>query len=226
VDEDGRVLDGVHRVRIARELAIDLPVQRHEGLDDDRKLHLAVGLNMRRRHLDADRRRELVRKLHQDEGLSVRKIAAVAGWSKSTIDRDLKASPFEERLATIAEWRDEIESIPDEQLREGLASFPNAFGALYGQVDGDWKARRRRSDVELTEMTLFLYDMDRLVRNTIARLGGDEPRRLVIRGEPWDGTTLEWWETLDIEDQERMVRSAREMGVLDRWEPPVPSGTR
>jgi ParB-like chromosome segregation protein Spo0J len=98
VDEADRILDGVHRARIAAELGIEPPVARHEGLSEERKLHLAVGLNMRRRHLDADRRRALVRRLHAEEGLSLRRIAAVTGWSKSTVERDLRTSPFEESL--------------------------------------------------------------------------------------------------------------------------------
>jgi hypothetical protein len=92
LDEDGRVLDGVHRERIAAELGIELPVAVHAGLDGERKLHLTVGLNTRRRHFDPGRRRELARTLH-DQGQSVRKIAELTGWSKSTIDRDLKTPP-------------------------------------------------------------------------------------------------------------------------------------
>ena len=41
VDEANEILDGVHRVRIATELGIEPPVVRHEGLTDERKLHLA-----------------------------------------------------------------------------------------------------------------------------------------------------------------------------------------
>jgi IS30 family transposase len=51
---------------------------------------------MHRRHQDADRRRALVRKLNTDRGPSVRKISSITGWSKSTVDRDLRRSPFEE----------------------------------------------------------------------------------------------------------------------------------
>jgi ParB-like chromosome segregation protein Spo0J len=89
VDEDGLVLDGVHRCRISDELGIDPPLSQLGQMSDERKLHLAVGLNMRRRHLDADRRRELVHKLAAEESLSVRKIASITGWSKSTVARDL-----------------------------------------------------------------------------------------------------------------------------------------
>src|SRR5262249_45139337 len=95
VDDDGLVLDGVHRGRVAAELGIEPPVSHVGHLDDERKLHLAVGLNMRRRHLDAERRRMFVRNLRTEHGFSVRKIAAATGWSKSTIARDLQCTEWE-----------------------------------------------------------------------------------------------------------------------------------
>jgi hypothetical protein len=102
VDEDWKILDGVHRVRIAGELGIEPPVSRHEGLTEQRKLHLAVGLNTRRRHMDAERRRELVRRLWAWHRLSVRQIAAATGWSKSTVGRDLAPdAPISAPLPTV-----------------------------------------------------------------------------------------------------------------------------
>jgi ParB/Sulfiredoxin domain len=231
-DEDGKVLDGVHRVRIAGELGIDPPVAPHQGLDEERKLHLAVGLNMRRRHLDADRRRDLVRKLHKDEGLSVRKIAAVAGWSKSTIDRDLRESPFEEALAKVARGRELIAEIPDEAGREICTSLNAAFGALYGLADGDWKAGRKRSDVVLTRMTLGVYDLFNITECLQAQARGEplptskvrKDGRWLVKGKEWE-TLAEFWETLGDEERERWAEGARKLGALDRWERPVPDGT-
>ena len=88
-DGDDLILDGVHRCRIAAELGIDLPVSQMGQLTEQEQLHLAVGVNVGRRTFDADRRRELVHKLADEQGLSVREIAAATGWSKSTIGRDL-----------------------------------------------------------------------------------------------------------------------------------------
>jgi hypothetical protein len=88
-DADGRVLDGVHRVRIAAELGLEPPLSQMGQLSEQAKLELAVGVNVRRRHLDAERRRELVRKLAEERGLTVRQIAEITGWSKSTVGRDL-----------------------------------------------------------------------------------------------------------------------------------------
>lgn len=87
LDEDDRILDGVHRTRIGAELGIDLPVNRNTGLSDDQKLELALGLNLYRRQISGKRRKQIVENLLAD-GRSVRQIAAVTGWSKSTVHRD------------------------------------------------------------------------------------------------------------------------------------------
>ncbi len=139
VDDENKVLDGVHRLRIASELDIELPVSRHEGLSDERKMHLAVGLNMRRRHLDADRRRALVRKLNKEEGLSLREIASITGWSKSTIDRDLKASPFEDAIATLGRQKSKLANISNETVRESYQGINDGFDSLFRWADGRWK---------------------------------------------------------------------------------------
>ena len=51
VDENSAVIDGHQRMRVARELGIDAPVERREGLSDDEKRILAFRLNTERRQL-------------------------------------------------------------------------------------------------------------------------------------------------------------------------------
>jgi hypothetical protein len=173
LDEDDRILDGVHRCRIARELKIEPPVIRHEGLTDERKLHLAVGLNMRRRHLDADRRRELVRKLHINEQLSIRTIAQITGWTKSTVQRDLKASPFESALertrdldAISKDIAGVFTEISHEKLRDwglnlsqGFSAYGEAARAFYRWADRQWK----QGEGTDTERVTYLI-MDHMLR--------------------------------------------------------------
>lgn len=146
VDENRQILDGVHRVRIATELDIDLPITRHTNLTEDRKLHLAVGLNMRRRHLDADRRRELVRKLHKANRLSLRRIADITGWSKSTVERDLKTSPYEAIIASaadsLAEQQAAIAEIDDATAQRVGRVFISGQGEMlnvFQYADSQWK---------------------------------------------------------------------------------------
>jgi ParB-like chromosome segregation protein Spo0J len=216
IDGAGLVLDGVHRVRIARELGIEPPVSQMGHLDDDRKLHLAIGLNMRRRHLDADRRRALVRRLHEEQGLSVRKIAEVAGWSKSTIDRDLKGSPFESVLATVNEFRGAVAQVEHEDLRRCLEHIVTILDELWGRADADWKQRHRRSDVELLEWTIGLCVADNGMRRLHAALAQEPaPEELTKDGMP----PADWWASLEGAARQRWAERAREIGILDRWGP-------
>lgn len=97
LDEDEKVLDGIHRCKIATELGINVPVNTNTGLTDGQKLELALGLNLYRRHLTGWGRLEVVAKL-TDSGHSVREIARLTAWSKSTVARD------RQDLEVIAEY--------------------------------------------------------------------------------------------------------------------------
>lgn len=91
VDEDGVVLDGHHRAWIAAELGVDVPRRVVSGLTEQQKRNHARAVNVLRRHLDKDARREQVRQM-RDEGQSVRMIAVTLGVPKSTVSDDLHLS--------------------------------------------------------------------------------------------------------------------------------------
>ena len=158
-------------MRIAGELGIKPPVARHEGLSDERKLHLAVGLNMRRRHLDADRRRSLVRKLNTEEHLSVRKIADITGWSKSTVDRDLQSSPFEETLRGFKEMGEQADQLGPGAAQEFFEHFSGLGVSLFSWADQEWK-QGRFDDVKRLEFNLSVYTMSRTIDIVRARAAG------------------------------------------------------
>lgn len=88
VDQHGNIIDGHHRQAIAAELDLDCPTQAFEIADDDHARELATTLNMTRRHLSIDQRRELVTHLRQ-EGHSMQAIADALGVSKPAVQRDL-----------------------------------------------------------------------------------------------------------------------------------------
>jgi hypothetical protein len=221
VDEDDRVLDGVHRVRIAAELGIEPPVNRHTGLDDERKLHLAVGLNMRRRHLDADRRRALVRKLSTEQGLSVRKISSITGWSKSTVDRDLKESPFEAALGGFGEvaegLREMAAAAPSDDVRRIVSTIGDGFGHLETFVrwaEGQWKQGAwPPSDLEEHFLvSCEAYTLSRLLARAVMPDAERPPPPVDWRS---------WWDRTDREEHLRAAESFREKGLLLG----VPDGT-
>jgi len=80
-DEDGDILDGYHRVQIADELGISYPSIVRAGLSETEKLEHALALNLARRHLTREQRRELVAKLRRE------------GWSYPRIAERLKVDP-------------------------------------------------------------------------------------------------------------------------------------
>jgi ParB family chromosome partitioning protein len=93
-DEEGNILDGYHRVRACLELGItDWPKIVRRGLTEKQKVEHALVLNLHRRHLTRDQRRELVAKL-RGQGWSLRRIAERLGVSKSQVERDASGVPF------------------------------------------------------------------------------------------------------------------------------------
>lgn len=89
VSQDGEVLDGNHRQRIARELGIDFKVSVVEVADEDEAREIAVTLNADRRQLDPVQRREAVAHLRQ-QGHSYRAIGEALGASEPTVRRDFE----------------------------------------------------------------------------------------------------------------------------------------
>jgi ParB-like chromosome segregation protein Spo0J len=63
VDEAGNVIDGHHRLVIARELGLsprEVPIETHRGLGEFKKREMALTLNTHRRQLDRDQKRKLI----------------------------------------------------------------------------------------------------------------------------------------------------------------------
>jgi plasmid maintenance system antidote protein VapI len=86
-DENGNVLDGHHRLKICAELGIDdYPKIVRAGMSESEKWTHARKLNMARRHLTREQRRELIREQIKDTPeLSDRQIAKMLGVSNSTV---------------------------------------------------------------------------------------------------------------------------------------------
>lgn len=60
LDEEGTVIDGHHRMKIADELGVECPRTYRRGLSDTEKRTLALSLNVDRRHLTREQRRQIV----------------------------------------------------------------------------------------------------------------------------------------------------------------------
>ncbi|MFZ1363067.1 MAG: ParB N-terminal domain-containing protein [Candidatus Nanopelagicales bacterium] len=85
VDEDGAILDGHHRSAICAELDIPCPSVKQEGLSTFEKRNLALRLNLRRRHLTSEQKRQVLEELIKaDPEMSNRRAADAAGVDHKT----------------------------------------------------------------------------------------------------------------------------------------------
>lgn len=90
VDSDGpvrKIIDGNYRKQIAAELGYDCPEIVHDGLDtDDEKRTLARALNLARRHLTQEQKRELISdQLRETPGKTNRVVAKALGVHHATV---------------------------------------------------------------------------------------------------------------------------------------------
>lgn len=86
VDEQQSVIDGHHRKEIADRLGIHCPRRLAMDLDETQKRTLALSLNLDRRHLNREQKRELIeRSIVADPQLSNRQHAERTGASPTTV---------------------------------------------------------------------------------------------------------------------------------------------
>lgn len=102
MDEEGNILDGHHRVRIAQELGVEYEVNVRSGLDEREKRSLSRTLNTQRRHLSqAQKRMVIADELRENPSESNNAIAKRLGVSDSTVGL-VRASLGDE---VQSEWR-------------------------------------------------------------------------------------------------------------------------
>jgi ParB-like nuclease domain len=91
-DEDGNIIDGHYRVQAYQELeakgraAGGFTIEERSGLTEDEKLDLAWRLNMQRRHLSSEQKREAIRrKLKESPEWADNRIAHLLGVDSKTV---------------------------------------------------------------------------------------------------------------------------------------------
>lgn len=85
-DENGVIIDGHHRSKIASELGIPCPVETLDGKTEEEKRGMAFTLNLKRRHLNREQRRALIAEsLKSDPQLSNREHERRTGTHKNTV---------------------------------------------------------------------------------------------------------------------------------------------
>lgn len=94
-DEKGNVLDGHHRLRACAELGIkDYPSVVRSGLTEDQKKEHVLIVNLARRHMNAEQRKQAVLRVKLETAWSNRRIAELFGVSRMSVGRDLETVTF------------------------------------------------------------------------------------------------------------------------------------
>jgi ParB-like chromosome segregation protein Spo0J len=126
VDEGGKVLDGHHRVKAAREAGIDdIPYVMRSGLAEAKKLTYAAVVNIERRHLGAEQKRDLVaRLLESDPAQSDRQVAKATGTSPTTVGKVRAETGTTTTTRTGRDGRTLDTSSIGTKPKDGAASYP------------------------------------------------------------------------------------------------------
>ena len=116
VDEEGVVIDGHHRSKIASELGVPCPVITHDDLSNGEKIALAFTLNLKRRHLSKAEKEGLVVEYKRLKPLaSASEVARATGVS----DKTVKRIEHENNIPSPAEViRDYANEHPEKSNRE------------------------------------------------------------------------------------------------------------
>lgn len=206
-DQHGNLIDGRHRLRIAKELKIEPRFDTVQVAGEEQAREIQRTLNADRRHLTEDQRRAMVADLRR-EGHSERAIAGALGVSQTTVHRDI------ERAST-----DSGESVHPERVRSLDGKSRPARRPTVVPGKSAREAQRAQQALQVLgdaapERPLDVKRAERLAREHVA-----EQRR----AEPIEPVTID--DTADIEIRHGDFREIlADLGDVDAviTDPPYP----
>ena len=126
VDEEGVVIDGHHRSKIASELGVPCPVIAHDDLSNGEKVALAFTLNLKRRHLSKEEKEGLVVEYKRLKPLaSASEVAKATGVSDKTVKRIERENNIPSPAEVIRNYADEHPEKNDFQISKELGISPH-----------------------------------------------------------------------------------------------------
>ena len=138
VDEEGVVIDGHHRSKIANELGIPCPVIAHDDLSESQKRSLAFTLNLKRRHLNREQRRALgLESLRLDPIASNREHAKRTGLDHKTIQDIREKENIPEPRKIIEEAVEENPGKSNREIARNLGVSDKTVGAVRSAENGE-----------------------------------------------------------------------------------------
>jgi ParB-like chromosome segregation protein Spo0J len=124
VDQHGVIIDGHHRAKIAEELGISCPRAVREFANDDERHDAALGLNLKRRHLNREQMRELIAvEFERTPEASDRAVARRLGCSPSTVGAVRRVSKLDSGESLTEEERRLAAEEFTERIRDDLADW-------------------------------------------------------------------------------------------------------
>jgi len=134
---DGVIIDGYHRKKIAQELDIkDIPYEIKQ-LNKDEALELGVSLNLARRNLSFEQKREIIEKLRK-RGWTQERVAKLIGTARRTLGRLEKESNGQMAITCIPDLRYKISKEAEDEI------FERAKTETQEQIASDYGITRQR----------------------------------------------------------------------------------
>lgn len=190
VDENGSVIDGHHRKEIADRLGLPCPRNTARDLDETGKRTLACSLNLDRRHLNREQKREVIAKsLMADPQLSNRQHAERVGVDHKTVGS----------LRDALQSRGEIPHADthfDSLGRQQPARVGPAVNTVAGEVSADYVTDQADLDTALADAGFDTPDADSAPAHSASSPNGKQyprpepqtPRRAPLPDAFWRAT--------------------------------------
>ena len=152
VDEEGVVIDGHHRSKIANELGIPCPVIAHDDLSESQKRSLAFTLNLKRRHLNREQRRALgLESLRLDPIASNREHSKRTGLDHKTIQDIRKKENIPEPKDVIQDYSGRHPDKPDHVIGQELGVSKNTVAKYRDCQNGEIPQSDKNDETDVSE---------------------------------------------------------------------------
>ena len=130
VDEEGVVIDGHHRSKIASELGVPCPVITHDDLSNGEKVALAFTLNLKRRHLSKAEKEGLVVEYKRLKPLApASEVAKATGVSDKTVKRIERENNIPSPAEVIRDYANEHPEKSNREVARDLGISDKTVGA-------------------------------------------------------------------------------------------------